>query len=68
MHFQTQNSQITMHFQTKKSKSRSISKVQTVYISIDKDVLRKQDAITDWSNGNMTLMQMILTENQNHSL
>ena len=31
---------------------------EPVYISIDKDVLRKQDAITDWSNGNMTLMQL----------
>lgn len=65
IHFQTKNSQISLHFQTKNTKSRSISKVQTIYISIDKDVLRKQDAIADWSNGNMTLMQMILTENQN---
>ena len=31
---------------------------EPVYISIDKDVLRKQDAITDWSNGDMTLMQL----------
>lgn len=31
---------------------------EPVYISIDKDVLRKQDAITDWSNGDMSLMQM----------
>ena len=31
---------------------------EPVYISIDKDVLRKQDAVTDWSNGDMSLMQM----------
>lgn len=31
---------------------------EPVYISIDKDVLRMQDASTDWSNGNMTLMQL----------
>ena len=31
---------------------------EPVYISIDKDVLRKQDAITDWSNGDMTLLQL----------
>ena len=31
---------------------------EPVYISIDKDVLRKQDSITDWSNGDMTLMQL----------
>lgn len=31
---------------------------EPVYISIDKDVLRKQDAITDWSNGNLTVMQL----------
>ena len=31
---------------------------EPVYISIDKDVLRKQDAITDWTNGDMTLMQL----------
>lgn len=31
---------------------------EPVYISIDKDVLRKQDAITDWSNGDMTLRQL----------
>ena len=31
---------------------------EPVYISIDKDVLRKQDTITDWSNGDMSLMQM----------
>ena len=31
---------------------------EPVYISIDKDVLRKQDAITDWSNGNMPLVQL----------
>ena len=31
---------------------------EPVYISIDKDVLRKQDAITDWSNGDMSLMQL----------
>lgn len=31
---------------------------EPVYISIDKDVLRKQDAVTDWSNGDMTLMQL----------
>ena len=29
-----------------------------MYISIDKDVLRKQDAVTDWSNGDMTLLQL----------
>ena len=40
IHFQTKNSQISLHFQTKNTKSRSISKVQTVYISIDKDVLK----------------------------
>lgn len=27
-------------------------------MSIDKDVLRKQDTITDWNNGDMTLMQL----------
>lgn len=31
---------------------------EPVYISIDKDVLRKQDAVTDWSNGDMTLLQL----------
>ena len=31
---------------------------EPVYISIDKDVLRKQDAITDWTNGDMTLLQL----------
>ena len=31
---------------------------EPVYISIDKDVLRKHDAITDWSNGDMTLLQL----------
>lgn len=31
---------------------------EPVYISIDKDVLRKQYAITDWSNGDMTLLQL----------
>ena len=31
---------------------------EPVYISIDKDVLRKQDAITDWSNGDMSLLQL----------
>lgn len=31
---------------------------ESVYISIDKDVLRKQDAVTDWSNGDMTLLQL----------
>jgi len=30
-HFQTKNSQISMHFQTKNTKSRSISKVQTIF-------------------------------------
>ena len=31
---------------------------ESVYISIDKDVLRKQDAVTDWSNGDMSLLQL----------
>lgn len=31
---------------------------EPVYISIDKDVLRKQDAVTDWSNGDMSLLQL----------
>lgn len=31
---------------------------EPVYISIDKDVLRKQDAVTDWTNGDMTLLQL----------
>lgn len=31
---------------------------EPVYISIDKDVLRKEDAITNWSNGDMTLLQL----------
>ena len=31
---------------------------EPVYISIDKDVLRKQDAITDWSQGDMSLRQL----------
>lgn len=31
---------------------------EPVYMSIDKDVLRKQDTITDWNNGDMTLMQL----------
>ena len=39
------------------------SKVKTlihepVYISIDKDVLRKQDAMTAWSQGDMSLLQL----------
>lgn len=29
-----------------------------VYISIDKDVLRTDDAVTNWRNGDMTLMQL----------
>lgn len=29
-----------------------------VYISIDKDVLRTDDAVTNWSNGDMTLMEL----------
>lgn len=31
---------------------------EPVYISIDKDVLRKQDAVTDWSQGDMSLLQL----------
>lgn len=31
---------------------------EPVYISIDKDVLRTDDAVTNWSNGDMTLMQL----------
>lgn len=31
---------------------------EPVYLSIDKDVLRQQDAITNWSNGDMSLMQL----------
>lgn len=31
---------------------------EPVYISIDKDVLRRQDAITDWSQGDMTILQL----------
>ncbi|WP_044080258.1 arginase family protein [Prevotella pectinovora] len=31
---------------------------EPVYISIDKDVLRKHDAVTDWSNGDMSLLQL----------
>ncbi len=45
MHFQTQNSQITMHFQTKKSKSRSISKAKTMagkYTLLDIEVFLKK--------------------------
>lgn len=31
---------------------------EPVYISIDKDVLRTDDAVTNWSNGDMTLMEL----------
>ena len=31
---------------------------EPVYISIDKDVLRTDDAVTNWRNGDMTLMQL----------
>lgn len=31
---------------------------EPVYISIDKDVLRKEDAVTDWSQGDMRLLQL----------
>ena len=31
---------------------------EPVYISIDKDVLRQQDAVTDWSQGDMSLLQL----------
>ena len=31
---------------------------EPVYISIDKDVLRTQDAVTDWTNGDMPLLQL----------
>ena len=31
---------------------------EPVYISIDKDVLRKQDAVTDWSQGDISLLQL----------
>jgi len=30
-----------------------------VYISIDKDVLRRQDAVTDWEQGSMPLQQLL---------
>lgn len=30
-----------------------------IYISIDKDVLREEDAVTDWSQGTMTLEELL---------
>ena len=45
------------HHQAWPSKMGGIIR-EPVYISIDKDVLRQQDAVTDWSQGDMSLLQL----------
>ncbi|MDE3840898.1 arginase [Bacillus methanolicus] len=43
------------------SSKRILSTIQTdtVYISIDKDVLSKTDAVTNWDQGNMSILTLI---------
>lgn len=44
--------------QQKEALCKELSK-WPVYISLDKDVLNKEEAVTDWSQGTMQLSQIL---------
>lgn len=47
------------HDQSKKAAVLSSIPTDNVYISIDKDVLSEDDAVTNWDQGNMRLEQLL---------
>ena len=40
------------------SASQDVPRLLPIYLSIDKDVLTSEDAVTDWGNGNMTCSEL----------
>lgn len=55
----TEEDLVKCSIKTIKTKILSFIKTSSVYISIDKDVLYEEDAMTNWDQGSMTLLKLM---------